>query len=151
MFKGGGYETEEDQPEATTDEENMDYPVKGELLVTRKTSSVKQKEEDQNQRENLFHSRCQIQDKVCNLIIGGGSCTNVTSTFLVEKLNLNVQKHSRPYTLQWLSEDGDLKVQKQVKVPITIGRYAVEVLSDVLPMDAGHILSWEDLGSMITR
>lgn len=59
---------------------------------------------------------------------------------LVEKLNLKVQKHPKPYALQWLSEDGYLKVQKQVKVPITIGIYANEILCDVLPMDVGHIL-----------
>lgn len=59
---------------------------------------------------------------------------------MVEKLTLKVQKHPKPYALQWLSEDGDLKVQKQVKVSITIGIYADKILCDVLPMDVGHIL-----------
>lgn len=140
ILENGEYESEEEQLLIDTDEETMDYPVKGEQLVTRRTLSVKQKGEKKNQRENLFHTRCHIQDKVYSLIINGGSCTNVASSSLVEQLNLKVQKHPKPYTLQWLSEDGDLKVQKQVTVPITIGRYTDEILCDVLPMDAGHIL-----------
>ncbi|KAF8063875.1 hypothetical protein N665_1182s0004 [Sinapis alba] len=117
LLENGEYESEEEQPLIDTDEENMNYSVKRELLVTIRALSMKQKEEEQNYY------------KVCNLIIDGGSCTNVASSSLVEKLNL-----------KWLSEYGDLKVQKQVKVPITIGIYTNEILCDVLPMEDGHIL-----------
>ncbi|RDY03764.1 hypothetical protein CR513_12625, partial [Mucuna pruriens] len=34
------------------------------------------------------------------MIIDGGSCTNVASTTLVEKLNLQTIKHPRPYKLE---------------------------------------------------
>ncbi|GKV11026.1 hypothetical protein SLEP1_g22315 [Rubroshorea leprosula] len=37
------------------------------------------------------------------------SCTNVASTLLVEKLNLPMMKHSRPYKLQWLNNCGEIK------------------------------------------
>ena len=40
------------------------------------------------QRENIFHTRCHVQNKVCSVIIDGGSCTNVASTIMVEKLGL---------------------------------------------------------------
>jgi hypothetical protein len=36
------------------------------------------------------------------MIIDGGSCTNVASTALVEKLNLSTLKHPRQYKLPWL-------------------------------------------------
>ena len=35
--------------------------------------------EELDQRKNLFHARCKIQDNVCSLIIDSGSCTNVVS------------------------------------------------------------------------
>ena len=72
------------------------YP---ELLVTRQIMNVQTKMEDEVQRENIFHTRCKVQDKVCYMIIDGGSCTNVASTMLVEKLYLYTIKHPRPYTL----------------------------------------------------
>ena len=49
-------------------------------------------------------------------------------------------KHPRPYKLQWLNECGEVKVNKQVLVNFAIGRYCNEVLCDVVPMHAGHIL-----------
>lgn len=50
------------------------------------------------------------------------------------------KKHHKPYKLQWLNEEGEMKVKKQVVVPLSIGKYEDEVLCDVLPMKAGHIL-----------
>ena len=62
----------------------------------------------------------------------GGSCTNVASTTLVEKLNLPTLKHPRLYKLQWLNDCGEVKVNKQVLVSFSIGKYKDEVLCDVL-------------------
>uniref|UniRef100_A0A0D3AGM2 Aspartic peptidase DDI1-type domain-containing protein n=1 Tax=Brassica oleracea var. oleracea TaxID=109376 RepID=A0A0D3AGM2_BRAOL len=92
------------------------------------------------QRENLFYTRCLVQEKVCSLIVDGGSCVNVASETMVKKLGLEVHKHPRPYLLQWLNEEGEMKGSTQVSVPIAIGRYEDEVLCNVLPMEASHIL-----------
>ena len=88
----------------------------------------------------MFHTRCLVKDKVCSLIIDGGSCTNVASRNIVEKLGLEVLKHPRQYSLQWLNETGEMSVKEQVKVPLTIGKYHDEIMCDILPMDASHIL-----------
>ena len=37
------------------------------------------KEDDEVHWENIFHIRSHIQNKVCSVIIDGGSCTNVAS------------------------------------------------------------------------
>jgi hypothetical protein len=42
--------------------------------------------------------------------------------------------------LQWLNDSGEVKVTKQVVVPFSIGKYVDEVLCDVVPMQASHIL-----------
>ncbi|XP_016667562.1 uncharacterized protein [Gossypium hirsutum] len=78
--------------------------------------------------------------KVCSLVIDGGSCTNVASTLLVEKLDLLTSVHPSPYKLQWLNDGVELKVTKQVLVPFSIGKYEDDVICDVVPMHAGHIL-----------
>ncbi|KAL1212290.1 hypothetical protein V5N11_026984 [Cardamine amara subsp. amara] len=59
---------------------------------------------------------------------------------MVKKLGLEVKKHHMPYDLQWINEQGEMKVKHQVEVPIVIGQYEDEVLCDILPMEAGHIL-----------
>ncbi|XP_052880486.1 uncharacterized protein LOC128286808 [Gossypium arboreum] len=78
------------------------------LLVVKRILSIQSLENEQ-QRENIFHSRCQVQGKVCSLIIDGGSCTNVASTLMVERLGLTTTKHPSPYKLQWLNDGGEIK------------------------------------------
>ncbi|KAG2679813.1 hypothetical protein I3760_11G068500 [Carya illinoinensis] len=123
-----------------SDDEGVIYAV-SESLVARRAFNTHIKVDDaEQQRENIFHTRCHVNSKVCSMIIDGGSCTNVASTTLVEKLNLPTLKHSRPYKLQWLNDCGEVRVDRQVLVPFSIGRYQDEVLCDVVPMHAGHIL-----------
>ncbi|XP_052181971.1 uncharacterized protein LOC127794765 [Diospyros lotus] len=149
ILKDDGDIETEDEFDNNSDNESMppledasgiEYPVDRELLVAKRALSVQVKTDAKEQRENIFHTRCHVNDKVCSMIIDGGSCTNVASTSLVEKLNLMTLKHPRPYKLQWLNDCGEFKVTKQVFVSFSIGKYTDEVLCDVLPMHAGHIL-----------
>ncbi|XP_062114134.1 uncharacterized protein LOC133825167 [Humulus lupulus] len=77
---------------------------------------------------------------VASVIIDGGSCTNAASTYLVEKLALTTLKHPHPYRLQWLNDCGKIKVTRQVLDVLSIGKYEDEVLCDVIPMHACHLL-----------
>ena len=137
-------EIETDDSESLASQEDTDYEeelaVQGELLVARRALSTHSKEEDDAQRENIFHTRCYVQGKVCSVIIDGGSCTNVASVSMVEKLGLPTMKHQKPYKLQWLNDSGEVRVTKQVLVSFRIGKYEDEVLCDVVPMQASHLL-----------
>jgi len=110
-------------------------------LVIRRALNMQIKEDDvDQQRENIFHTRCHIQNKVCSMIIDGGSCANVASDTLVKKLNVSCIKHPMPYRLQWLNECGEVRVTKQVLIAFAIGKYSDEILCDVVPMHASHLL-----------
>ncbi|XP_057808603.1 uncharacterized protein LOC131023078 [Salvia miltiorrhiza] len=134
-------ESEHDDDDDDEDDEQLEeiVPEHGELLVVRRALNVQIKQEEE-QRENIFHTRCLVQGKVCMLIIDGGSCTNVASGEMVEKLNLKTERHPHPYKLQWLNECGEIRVTKQVLISFSIGNYKDEVLCDVVPMHASHIL-----------
>ncbi|KAL5554487.1 hypothetical protein UlMin_041888 [Ulmus minor] len=118
MREDGDVETEseskEDSMPPLEDVSDIEEPVDGELLVARRALTAIVKEDEKVQRENIFHTRCHVNDKVCSMIIDGGSCTNVASTYMVEKLNLPTLKHPNPYKLQWLNYCGEIKVYKQV-------------------------------------
>uniref|UniRef100_A0A2N9F1F1 RNA-directed DNA polymerase n=1 Tax=Fagus sylvatica TaxID=28930 RepID=A0A2N9F1F1_FAGSY len=78
-------------------DDDVEYPVEVSHIVARRALSAQVKEDDiEQQRENIFYTRCHINNKVCSMIIDGGSCTNVVDTTLVEKLNLPTLKHPRP-------------------------------------------------------
>ena len=53
-------------------------------MTRRALNSQVKKDDMEHQRENIFHTRCLINNKVCNMIKDGGSCTNVASTMLIE-------------------------------------------------------------------
>lgn len=121
-------------------DEVVEEADEGELLVLRRTlSGIKGTQEEQ--RENIFHSRCTIQGKVCSLIIDGGSCTNVASSQMVEKLNLKPTAHPHPYNIQWLNQGKGLQVSSRCLIAFSIGKnYFDEIWCDIIPMDACHIL-----------
>ena len=55
------------------DVDDEEYTVPGESLVARRALSVQAKEDDKVQKENIFRTRCPVQNKVCSVIIDGGS------------------------------------------------------------------------------
>ena len=122
------------------DVDDEKYAAQGELLVVRRALSMQVKEDDKVQRENIFHTRCHVQNKVCSVIIDEGSCIIVANTTMVEKLGLPTIKHPRPYRLQWLNDSGEVRVTKQVLVSFRIKKYEDEVLCDVVLMQARHLL-----------
>ncbi|XP_062155188.1 uncharacterized protein LOC133863244 [Alnus glutinosa] len=117
---------EEEQVEEESEEE-LTYADQGESLVIRRLLRSTYSEDDWL-RSNIFHTKCTSNGKVCDVIIDGGSCENVVSTTMVEKLNLKREAHSHPYKLQWLRMGNDIQD---------------EVMCDVVPMDACHILLGE--------
>ena len=88
------------------DADYEEYAAQEELLVARRALSVQAKEEDEVQRENIFHTRCHVQNKVCSVIFDGGSCTSVVSTTLVEKLGLST---CGPWKFDWRGNHDSFK------------------------------------------
>ena len=108
--------------------------------MVRRLMGSMSKNRDDTQREKKNHSRCLVNGKVWSLIIDGGSCTNVASTRLVKKLGLKTTPYPKPYKFQWLSDNGKLVVEKQVSLTFSIGKYVGDVLRDMVPMEARHVL-----------
>jgi len=114
---------------------------KGELLVHRQTLSGLKGPNNDEQRETIFHTRCTIKGRVCSLIVDGGSCINVASTTLVDKLKLKTESHPHPYLIQWLNHGKGLRVSSRCLLALSIGKnYVDELWCDFLPMDACHVL-----------
>ena len=61
-------------------------------------------EEEDWQCTSIFRTRVACQGRLCTLIIDGGSCSNLTSKELVEKLNLKIEDHQNPYQIAWVND-----------------------------------------------
>ena len=75
------------------------------------------------------------------LLFNSGSFENCVSLEMVQKLDLKMDPHPKPYKLSWLQEGSDIKVKHRCLVSFTIGKhYQDEVWCDVVPMDVCHLL-----------
>nr|GEX07664.1 hypothetical protein [Tanacetum cinerariifolium] len=66
------------------------YPDRGELLVTRRLLNIVVLDQDNDTtwfQTNIFRTQCTTKGKICTVIIDGGSCENMVSTTMVEKLD----------------------------------------------------------------
>lgn len=59
---------------------------------------------------------------------------------MVEKLILKKFKHPNPYKVLWVQKEHQVLVNQQCLVDFNVGRYHDQVLWDILPMDACHLL-----------
>ena len=92
------------------------------------------------QRRNLFQTKFVVKGHVVRVIIDGGSCNNLASMEMVEKLCVTTTRHPHPYYIQWFNDCGKLKVTRRVRVPFTLGSYHDYVDCDVVPMQACSLL-----------
>jgi len=123
------------------DEEDITFELDdGEMLVLGRTLNS-QRSEKEVQRQNIFHSHCIVQGKVCSLIIVRGSCANVVSISMIEKISLQTSIHPHSCNIQWLNQNKGLRVTSRCLISFSIGNnYQDELWFDVIPMDVYHLL-----------
>ncbi|GKD11728.1 putative nucleotidyltransferase, ribonuclease H, partial [Tanacetum coccineum] len=115
-------------------QEDITYGDTGVLLVIQRALLVESNRDEAWLRNNIFHTRCTSNGKVCDVIIDSGSCENVVSESMTEK-------HPHPYKLSWLNKGKSIQVDQRCLVNFSIGeKYRDEVWCDVVPMDACHLL-----------
>ncbi|KAK1679176.1 hypothetical protein QYE76_040024 [Lolium multiflorum] len=140
------YETGDDvDPNAPEDD---DYDTDGEDAYPSEAHTIVVSQRALNvlpsastQRCNLFQTKALVgPDKACKVIIDGGSCRNLASKELCTKLKLKYLPHPHPYYIQWLSDNGEMKVNHMVRVEFEIGPYKDCIDFDVVPMTVCHLL-----------
>jgi len=121
------YESTSEVEDESEKENNLEKDIyefeSGAALVVTQILSVQVNDAENGQRHNLFYTRAKVQVKVVKVIIDGGSCHNLASKEMVEKLSLKLLKHPHPYHVQWLNNSGSIKIAQRVKVPFKIGEY----------------------------
>ena len=125
----------------TVNEVLLEGDVGTALVARRSCLTLKATEEDDWLRNNIFQSICTIKDKVCRFVIDGGSCKNIASVKVVQKLNIHTKKHPKPYKLAWLQKGDQVVMHKRALVLFSIGlKYKNVVWCDVVCMDGFHLL-----------
>nr|GEU92317.1 putative nucleotidyltransferase, ribonuclease H [Tanacetum cinerariifolium] len=80
-------------------------------------------------------------EKICSIIIDGGSCENLVSKALVKAFKLPTEPHHSPYQIGWIKKGPTLMANENCKVPLAIGKhYKKLVTCDVVVIEACHVL-----------
>lgn len=146
MQTNGDYTSQEDYGQGDvefiheTEESEGERPIEGHLMLIRRVLQSKPHVAERDQRENLFETRALLNEKICNLIIYGGSYTNVARQDMVERLGLSTFKYSWTYNLHWMDDYANVMVNWKVRVPFKIGKYENMVTCDVVKRKATHLL-----------
>src|SRR5215203_3060375 len=109
-------------------------------LVSQRVLSVQLSKSEHDQHHNLFQTRGVVKERAIRIIIDGGSCNNLASVDMVEKLSLPTRQRTHPYYIQWFESSRKLKVTRTTRVQFTIGTYSDFVDCDVVPMQACSLL-----------
>ncbi|GKC06370.1 hypothetical protein Tco_0997980 [Tanacetum coccineum] len=102
------------EPELDEPGDELLYPNRGEALVIQRVLNVGvSKSVDDNSwlRNNIFRTKCTSKGKIYDMIIDGGSCENVVSTYMVEKLGMKTEDNPEPYQLTWLKNGNTVKAE----------------------------------------
>lgn len=83
------------------DDENGE-PLGRSLVIQRLLLTLRRELNDQ--RQVIFHARCTINKRVCDLIIDSSSMESIASKSLVTKLGLKTKKHRSPYKIDWIKK-----------------------------------------------
>lgn len=119
---------------------------KYQALIVQRVLSTQVEQADTLQRHNLFQMYLIVKDRRVRVIIDGGSCNNLVSSDLVNKLGLTTRPHPHPYHIQWFNNSGKVKVTQSARVHFFIGTYHDFADFDVVPMQACSLLlgrPWE--------
>ncbi|KAH9744213.1 Endonuclease [Citrus sinensis] len=147
--------------------DGVEYPVDGKLMVARCALNMQVKEDVEVQRDNIFHTRCHIKDKSDGrtegsiiLVSTPMSINPITGTGLwnlegrMDILREGLVFLEMPFLGGWTNTflfilTLDFEIRKRGYEDM----YKDEVLCDVVPMHAGHILlgrAWQYDSAIVT-
>jgi len=114
-------------------------PLSRSLVIQRLALTPRQ--EDQSQRHKIFRTRYIVNQRICDMIIDGGSGENVASKEMVSKLGLKTKKHPTPYKIGWIKRGTEKLVIERCLFTLSIDKhYSDSILCDVVEMDACHLI-----------
>ena len=103
---------------------------------------------EKNQRHTLVHTKGVVHEQLIHIIIDSGSCNNLASIALVEKLSLPTRTHPHLYHIQWLNDGGKIKVTRSARVPFRWVLILIMLIA-MLFIWKHALCYWVDLGNMI--
>jgi hypothetical protein len=122
-------------------------PEKGRRIIdvepspTIATTKIHPGEADEPEEgECLFHSHMWVKGTPLHFIVDSSSQKNVISVKVVKWLALPTTPHPQPYTIGWLCQGNDIRINQHRRLCYIIKTFKDEVLCDVAPLEVCDVL-----------
>jgi hypothetical protein len=92
------------------------------------TKIQKEEPEDPEEAEHLFHSKMLVKGSPLQFIFDSGRKKNLILVEVMKQLGLPTIAHPQPYTIGWLHQGQDLRVNQQCRLPYSIKHFTDKVL-----------------------
>jgi hypothetical protein len=80
------------------------------MVIPKKEKRQSSGNEDSWLQTNIFRTRCTSVGKVCQVIVDSGSCENMVSKEMVDKLKLHRETHPHPYRIARLKKWNEVTI-----------------------------------------
>jgi hypothetical protein len=133
----------ESNPDSESDSENTGKRqiIDADPTAIVATATIQPEEPtDPEEGECLFHSQMWVKGTPLHFIVDSGSQKNLISAEVVKQLGLSTTPHPQPYSIGWLRQGRDLRVNQQCRLSYGIQPFKDEVLCDVSPLDVCDVL-----------
>jgi hypothetical protein len=140
--------------------ERVRWIINTEPSATIATTKLQPGEPDEPEEgDNLFHSQMWVKCTPLHFIVDSGSQKNLISAEVIKWLALPTMSHSQPYTIGWLRQGSDLRVNQQCRLSYDIKPFKDKVLCDVVPLEVlmffwanliyGNVMMYMSLGLIV--
>jgi hypothetical protein len=133
--------------ESNAGSDSKSEPEKGRRIIDAKaratvaTTKIQRGELDEpKEGELLFHSQMWVKGTLLHFIVDNSSQKNLILVEVVKQLALLTTPHPQPYTIGWLCQISDLRVNQQCRLSYGIKTFKDEVLCDVAPLQVCDVL-----------
>jgi hypothetical protein len=90
--------------------------------------------------ERLFHSQMWVQGTPLHFIFDSSSQKKLISVEVIKLLTLLIMLHPQPYTIGWIFQGSDLRINEQCRLYYDIKPFKEEVLCDVGPLEVCNVI-----------
>jgi hypothetical protein len=133
--------------ESNADSNSKPEPERGRWIIdveptaTVSTTKLQPGEPDESEEgERLFHSQMWVKGTPLHFIVDNSIQNNLISSEVIKWLALPTTPHPQPYTIEWLRQGSDPRVNQQCRLSYNIKLFKDEVLCDVAPLEVCDFL-----------
>jgi hypothetical protein len=127
--------------DSETKSERGRWIIDAEPSATIATTKLQPGEPDEPEEgESLFYSKMWVKGSPLHFIVDSGSQKNLISAEVIKRLALPTTPHPQLYTIGWLCQGIDLRINQQCQLSYNIKPFKDEVLCDVAPLKVFDVL-----------